>query len=330
MTGAPRRLALVAVAVALLVVAACSTDSTGPGAATASTAPTATAAPAPAASDDCHGLPPTASYPPLGALPPANQMPAGSHMRAIQDKGKLTVGVSADTLLFGAQNPLTNRIEGFDIDMLRLVARAIFGPDGGDKLDIKVITYAQRIPSLQSRAVDLVAHTMTINCTRWNQIGFSSEYYHAGQKVLVRSDSPSRSIEELDRAGAKVCAPKGSTNIDNLALYQGVKPVAVDDITDCLVLFQQGKVDAITADDTVLAGFADQDPFAAVVGGAFTDEPYGIGANAEDVDLIQFVNRVLANARTGGEWKDIYATWLGEFGPTPEPPAAEAQLRPLP
>lgn len=323
------RLPAAVVAFACVAAVGCTTDDDGGDTTAAAVVTTTTVAPTAPASDDCHNLPPTASYPPLVSLPAPNQMPTGSKLREIQDRGKLTVGVSADTLLFGAQNPLTGVIEGFDIDMLKLVASAIFGDDD-DRLDIKVITYAQRIPSLQDRSVDLVAHTMTINCTRWNQVGFSSTYYAAGQKILVRRDSTKTSIADLDASGAEVCAPSGSTNIDELANYPGVKVRAVDDITDCLVLFQQGKVEAITADDTVLAGFADQDPYAVVVGDAFTQEPYGIAANADDVQLVQFVNKVLANARDDGRWKAIYERWLGAFGPTPEPPAAEAQLRPLP
>ncbi len=323
------RLPAAAIAFACVAAVGCTTDDDGGDTTAAAVVTTTTVAPAAPASDDCRNLPPTASYPPLVSLPAPNQMPTGSKLREIQDRGKLTVGVSADTLLVGAQNPLTGVIEGVDIDMLKLVASAIFGDDD-DRLDIKVITYAQRIPSLQDRSVDLVAHTMTINCTRWNQVGFSSTYYAAGQKILVRRDSTKTSIADLDASGAEVCAPSGSTNIDELANYPGVKVRAVDDITDGLVLFQQGKVEAITADDTVLAGFADQDPYAVVVGDAFTQEPYGIAVNAEDVQLVQFVNKVLATARDDGRWKAIYERWLGAFGPTPEPPAAEAQLRPLP
>ena len=60
------------------------------------------------------------------------------------------------------------------------------------------------------------------------------------------------------------------------------------------MLFQQGEVDAITGDDTVLAGLAAQDPYAEVLDAdAFSDEPYGIGVNADDVDLVRFVNGVL-------------------------------------
>ena len=289
---------------------------------------TTTAAPAPPSADGCGGLPAIASYPPLNPMPPAGTVPAGSTMAEIRERRALRVGVSADTLLFGVQNPLTGRIEGFDIDMLRLVARAIFGPGGDDKLEFKVITYAQRIPSLEDRSVDLVAHTMTINCTRWSRVGFSTVYYDAGQKILVRSDSKVASISELQENRSQICAPAGSTNIDELANYPGLQVTAVDDITDCLVLFQQGKVEAITADDTVLAGFADQDPYAKVVGDAFTSEPYGIAANKDDVDLIRFVNGVLATARADGEWKAIYERWLGEFGATPEPPVADTS-RPL-
>ena len=51
------------------------------------------------------------------------------------------------------------------------------------------MTYAQRIPALQDGSVDIVADVMTINCTRWEQIYFSSQYFDAGQKVLVRTDS---------------------------------------------------------------------------------------------------------------------------------------------
>ena len=58
---------------------------------------------------------------------------------------------------------------------------------------------------------------MTINCDRWTQIDFSSEYFHAGQKILVRTDSTATSIADLN--GKRMCAAKGSTNIDNLKNY---------------------------------------------------------------------------------------------------------------
>ena len=88
----------------------------------------------------------------------------------------------------------------------------------------------------------------------------------AGQKVLVTRDS------DGDRAsrtwtGKRVCAPEGTTTLERLQeTYPGVEAVSAPTHTGCLVLFQQGKVDAITGDDTILAGFVAQDPYAKVVG----------------------------------------------------------------
>jgi polar amino acid transport system substrate-binding protein len=243
-------------------------------------------------------------------------------MRAIQDRERLTVGVSADTLLFGARDPLTGRLKGFDIDVLREIAYALFGGDKADideRIDFRVINYAQRLPVLEDRSVDLVAHTMTINCTRWQRIAFSTEYYPAGQKLLVRTDSEVESVDDLD--GERVCAAEGSTNIENIAPYP-VEVVGAPDLTDCLVLFQQGSVDAITGDDTVLAGFRVQDPYADVVGDAFSSEPYGVGVNRDQVDLVRYVNGVLQNLRDNGRWAEIAQEHMGDLAP-PAPPAPD-------
>ena len=258
-----------------------------------------------------------ASYAPLATLPSPGAMPASSTMATIQQRGRLIVGVSADTLLLGARNPITGKIEGFDIDMARLVAGAIFGDP--DKIELRVITAAQRIPVLQDASVDVVARAMTITCARWEQIAFSAEYYRAGQKVLVPLGSTATSLTDL--AAKRVCAPAGSTSLDKLKDFSQVVPVSADTHTGCLVKFQDGEVDAITGDDTVLAGLAAQDPYAQVVGQAFTAEPYGLGINKSNVDLVRFVNAVLAQAEADGRWKQSYDHWLAAaLGAAPAPP----------
>jgi polar amino acid transport system substrate-binding protein len=278
----------------------------------------------------------TRSYEPQDLLPQPGHMPAGTTMATIQNRGKLIVGVSGDTLLFGARNALTNQIEGFDIDMLKEVAKAIFGDDGDieSHITFKVITYADRLPNLEAGpdngGVDIVAHTMTINCNRWLRIAFSSEYFDAGQRVLVKKDSGFDSIEALNAASATVCAPEGSTNIDllrdpkNSADYGKLVVLAKPDVTDCLVAMQQGQADGATGDDTVLAGLKAQDPNTEVVGDKFTREPYGLGMAKDKVDFVQFVNGVIQAMRTDGRWKAIYSKWLiGVLSDTViEPPKA--------
>ena len=328
--------ALAAAATAAVLVAGCSGSVRLSDAIEGEAPPTTTvvAAKPPTCTAEQKALDATRSYEPQGAVPSPDALPAGSTMAAIRARGKLIVGVSGDTLLFGARNTLTNQIEGFDIDMLKEVAKAIFGPDGESNITYKVITYADRLPNLEAGpdngGVDIVAHTMTINCDRWLRIAFSSEYFDAGQRVLVKLGSGFKSIEDLNAAKATVCAPEGSTNIDLLrknesGKYGDLVILAKPDVTDCLVAMQQGQADGATGDDTVLAGLAAQDPNTEVVGEKFTSEPYGLGMAKDKIDFVRFVNGVIEEMRTDGRWKDIYSKWLvGVLSDTViDPPPAE-------
>ncbi|MEU8228716.1 glutamate ABC transporter substrate-binding protein [Actinoplanes sp. NPDC048967] len=312
------RVTLVAVAaLSVLAAAGCAGDSSPlPGRPSASAAPAPTG-PAAVVDTSCN---PRASLKPAGALPAPGKMPAGTYMAQIHKRGRLVLGTSQDTLLFSSRNPFTGKVEGFDVDMGRQIAQAIFGDP--DKIQIKVIAYDKRVSSAVDGSVDLVADTMTANCARWKDVNFSTIYYNAGQKVLVSSASKAQSIKDL--RGQKVCAAKGSTSYDNIA-KDPAKPIAVDrpGFGDCLVAFQQNEVDAISTDDTILVGLAAQDPYAKVVGPAFTEEPYGMAMSNDHPEFTRFVNAVLARNRADGTWKATYERWLGDFGAAPQPPVAE-------
>jgi polar amino acid transport system substrate-binding protein len=274
----------------------------------------APAAPAPTCSNA------TQSYDPLPSLPSRGDITDAS-MRRIIDKGFITVGVSADTYLFGARNAFTGGIEGFDIDMARAVAKAIFGD--ASKVQLRVITADDRKPLLKNREIDMVARNMSMTCDRWNDIGFSAEYYRSGQKVLVSKALPgAKDLTLADLKGKRVCAPTGTTSLAKLQQVKGPVVVTAGTHTGCLVLLQQGKADAITGDDTVLAGLAAQDPNTVVTSAkAITVEPYGLGVNKADVYLARYLNRVIADLEADGEWKAIYNRWLAApLGPAPAPP----------
>ncbi|MCO8269430.1 glutamate ABC transporter substrate-binding protein [Actinoplanes sp. TRM 88003] len=263
---------------------------------------------------------PRASLRPTGSLPEPGDMPAGSYMATIQERGRLVLGTSQDTLLFSSRNPFTGEIEGFDVDMGRQIAEAIFGDP--DKIQIKVIGYDKRVSSAVDGSVDIVADTMTANCERWVDVNFSSIYYEAGQKVLVSKSSKAKSIADL--GGKKICSAAGSTSFDNIGKEKS-KPIAVarPAFGDCLVAFQRNEVDGISTDDTILAGMAAQDPYAKVIGDKFTQEPYAIAMNKEHPEFARFVNAVLERNRANGTWKKTYEKWLGDFGQAPPPPKAQ-------
>lgn len=257
---------------------------------------------------DCTNA--TQSFTPGGSV---DDLRAGA-LEQIRERNRLIAGVSADSFLLGSNNPFTGEIEGFDIDLVNAIAAAIFGTATGH-VELRVITAAERIPLLEEGEIDIVARNMTMNCDRWEQVAFSAEYYRAGQKTLVRRDlaegaNPVDTLKELD--GLRVCAPDGTTSLQNLVdRAPRAEVVTAVNHTECLAKLQRGEADAITGDDTVLAGLAAQDPYAVVPDQeAFTAEPYGIAVNEDDRALARFINAVLEEMRADGSWQESYDRWL--------------------
>jgi polar amino acid transport system substrate-binding protein len=262
---------------------------------------------------------PLASLAPSGPLPEPGRMPPGSTMERIVARGKLVVGVDQNTYNFGFRDPFTGQIQGFDVDMARAVAGALFGDPS--RIQLRALTSEQRIPAVRDGAVDIVVRTMTITCERKREVNFSAVYYDASQRLLVKRDSGITGAGDL--AGKRVCATKGSTSLSHVAsLPAQPVPVSVADWTDCLVMMQQRQVDAVSTDDVILAGLAAQDRYTEVVGEPLADEPYGMAIPRQDTDFVRFVNAVLEKIKSDGTWTGAYRHWLGDLlpGPVPDPP----------
>ncbi|WP_026303202.1 glutamate ABC transporter substrate-binding protein [Jongsikchunia kroppenstedtii] len=271
--------------------------------------------PAPAV-DSCNA---TASLPP-DPMPPRSQMPPGSSMDAIARQGVLTVGLDIGSNLFSFRDPITGNVEGFDVDIAREVARDIFGDP--NRVAFRILTADERFTALENRQVDLVVNTLSITCDRLADVAFSTVYYEASQRILALRGSPIESIEDL--SGKRVCVARGTTSIGRLQRQvPAAKLVSVTTWADCLVLMQQGQVDATSTDDAILAGLASQDPYVHIVGESLSTEPYGIGINRDEPDLVRFVNGTLARIRADGTWFSIYNRWLSNpLGQAPYPPPA--------
>jgi len=262
----------------------------------------------------------TASLRPPATEPTPGKMPAGSFMATVQKRGYLIAGVSAGSLDFGYFDPTTGKIEGFEIDLVREIANAIFG--NPNAVRFVALTVGQREAMVQRGTVDLVADTVTMTCARSQNVDFSTEYYDAKQRVLVPSNSPVKGMINL--AGKRVCAAAGSTPIyvmEHLRHPPHVFPAQQE--IDCLVYLQEGRVDGISTDSSILLGFKAQDPDTKLVGSGLADVPYGMEISKAHPEFVRFVNGVLAKLRADGSWRRLYSYWLHRFGPTPAPPRAE-------
>lgn len=258
----------------------------------------------PPSSEACNA---TLTLRPPAQMPPPRQMPVNSTMAGILERGRLIVGLDIGSNLFSFRDPITGDIQGFDVDIAHEIAGAIFGDDR--RVEFQVLSSAQRIDALRDMTVDLVIKTMSITCDRLRDISFSAPYYVASQRILSFRNSNVTGPAQL--ADKRVCAARGTTSIGRIqAIQPRAKIVSTTTWADCLVLMQQGQIDAATTDDAILAGLAAQDPWLRVVGPSLGEEFYGVGIPKGQDDMIRFVNGVLERIRVTGRWQEIRDRWL--------------------
>ncbi|MEU5436828.1 glutamate ABC transporter substrate-binding protein [Streptomyces sp. NPDC020719] len=261
---------------------------------------------------------------PEASLPPSSD--DGPSIAKIKKAGKLVAGVDQNSFRWGYRNPATGRLEGFDIDLVRAIAKNILGDP--DAVIYRAIPTSQRVPALQNHQVDVVVRTMTINCKRIGQVAFSSAYFTVGQQVLAPKESTITGYNSTLN-GKKVCVAAGSTAYDALETqsYGAVyKDLTVPNQLDCLVRLQLGLADAVLTDSALAASQAAQDPAVQLKGVPLTPEYYGVATNLANTDLVRRINQVLVDYRSGGAdspWMKAYREWLaadlpGISGP-PEP-----------
>jgi glutamate transport system substrate-binding protein len=247
--------------------------------------------------------------------------PPGTPLDAIQKRGKLIVGTKFDQPLFGVKNPTTGDIEGFDAEIARLMAKAIFGDPA--KIEFIEAVSKNREPFLQEGKVDIVVATYTINDKRKQVVDFAGPYYVARQDILVKKDDNTiKAVQDLN--GKKVCTVQGSTSLTNLQAQAPQADVSTlfDKYGLCVEALNDGRVQAVTTDNAILAGFVEQGPDKyKLVGAPFSNEPYGIGLKKGDNTLQAFLNTQLEMFFRDGQWKKAYDKTLGKVIPGGTPPA---------
>ena len=232
----------------------------------------------------------------------------------IRNRGRLIVGLDIGSNLLSFRDPITGDITGFDVDIAGEVARDIFGTPS--QVVYRILSSNDRIAALQNNQVDIVVKSMSITCERRKLVNFSTEYLRANQRILAPRDSHIEGPSDL--SGKRVCAVSGTTSLKRIQLISP-PPIVVEVVTwsDCLVALQQRQVDAVSTDDTILAGLVAQDPYLHIVGPSMSEEPYGIGINLENTGLVRYVNGTLERIRRDGTWNTLYRKWLSVLGPAP-------------
>ncbi len=224
---------------------------------------------------------PTVQARPDAKAPVLPKLPAD-----IASRKRLIVGVKCDTPPFGYLD-VRGKNAGVDVEIAKWLARYAFGRE--QRLTFVCAPTAAREPLLTSGRVDLVISTFTYTADRDTRIDFSRPYYNATGRLLVKNDSPIRTLADL--RGKKVATTSGSIYDRWMKrCFTGTDVVVVDSVTNAVLAFNQGRADAVMFDDTSLALIAATNPAAKLTDDLFLQLPYGIGIKQGNVELKRWVD----------------------------------------
>lgn len=228
------------------------------------------------------------------------------NIAAIKKRGTLIVGGKYDVPKFGFKNPATGQIEGFESDIIRLLAKELLGDES--KAEIVHVTAATRIGLLNNKEIDFIMATMTVTEDRKKEVDFGPVYFTDALGILAPKDGPVRSLKDLN--GKIVAVQKGSTGavrIVERAKEAGVQvqTLELDNYVLCLQAVQSGRAAAMATDRSILLGYAGQDPRMVVLQERLSSEPYAPAFRKDAADLRAWVSETFAKLEKAGTIKQL-------------------------
>lgn len=242
------------------------------------------------------------------AVPGTASSSDSADIKKIKDRGVLKVGVKVDVPKFGYKDPSTNKIDGFEIDIARAIAKKILGSP--DKIDLQAVTAKTRGPLLDNGEIDMVAATFTITDERKKSYNFSDPYFTDGVALMVKKSANIKTIKDLN--GKKVGVAQSSTSkqaVQDEATKQGAKIDFLEFATypEIKSALDAGRVDCFSVDGAILNGYLDANTV--ILPDKLAKQDYGIASKLGNDGLAKSINEVITDMKKSGELDKLIAKW---------------------
>lgn len=225
----------------------------------------------------------------------------------VKENNEIVWGIRADTRLFGLTNVKTGHIEGFETDLAKVLTKQILGKKG--RASFVTTTANTRIPLLKNGNVDAVLATMTITPERAKQVTFTKPYFPAGSSLLVPNNSKIKSVKDLNNK--TVLAVKGTTAVDDVhKSAPKARVLQYDDYGQAMSALKAHQGVTLTTDNGLLAGIAQENPGYKLVGGVYSDAPYGIAVNKGQTEMADHINEALKELEENGTYNRLIKKWF--------------------
>lgn len=208
----------------------------------------------------------------------------------IKKRGELVVGVKNDVPHFALLNQKTKEIEGFEIDVAKLLAKNLLGDD--KKIKLVAVNAKTRGPLLDNGSIDAVIATFTITPERKRAYNFSEPYYKDYVGLLVLKERGYKSLSDMNNATigvAQASTTKKIINDEAKKIGVRVKFNEFPDYPSIKAALDAKRVEAFSVDKSILLGYVDEK--SEILNDSFEPQEYGIVTTKTDKEFANFVDK---------------------------------------
>ena len=183
-----------------------------------------------------------------------------------------------------------------------MFAQIAFG--NRSRIQYECVNTDSRIPTLQSGKVDMIIATLSWSKARAAHIDYSTPYYGATGRLLVRAGGNVSSLAGLP--GKTVVTTSGSVYVPwTQNCLTGVSLQQVASPADALTALKNGQADAFMFDDAYLLGAEAGNPGLTLTNDKFLSIPWGIGLRKGDVAMTKWVDSALERMKADNDFYRI-------------------------
>jgi ABC-type amino acid transport substrate-binding protein len=240
-----------------------------------------------------------------------------TYQYGLQTKGKIKVAVrdSGFPPMSSHTNTSGGKLEGFEPDLAREIAKAIWGPNDDPDSHIEWISVddSTRVSALTSKQADVSIAAIAVTDETKKVVDLSDAYFRTGARLLVKKTNDQiKEIADVASGEQTVCAVSDSQAEKDLRTVTNdrAKILELQTLDFCMQALGSGAADAIAADEIALFGLAFKDPALKLVAKPFVDQRLGIGLKKNEggdrQGFLDFVNGVLLKVVADRTWAKLY------------------------
>ncbi len=242
-------------------------------------------------------------------------------LQDVLDRGYLIAGSGSTNAPWHFKDE-NNELVGFDIDMLRLIAKGLF--DDPTKIEFVNQSGDARIPNLATDKVDVACQFMTVTAGRAQQVEFTVPYYREGVGLMLMANGDYKSHSDLLAAGDDVTVSVLQNVYAEEMVHAALPEANVDQYESVDLMYQalnSGRSAAAATDQSSLSWFMAQNPDRYLDAGyGWNPQSYSCAVKPGDQRWLNFVNSVLHEAMTGVEFNTYAASFKKWFAAELSPP----------